>query len=199
MFWRAFLDTIVEMAFWITTLALASMSLAIAQDVPPPSPMRGEGASLKDTMKFIQDKLPGKVNDVVYQHNNITGTDGPSIKESYELSNASADASRCSISFHTRFDSNGRNITDKDDELFLKQVREAVPMQIETIYQQGRARAGQPEVNIKIDPPIFGVVLKSESKVLKTLRFYEDTLADRVSKALQHAVNLCGGGNQEPF
>jgi hypothetical protein len=43
------------------------------------------------------------------------------------------------------------------------------------------------------------VVLKSESKVLKTLRFYEDTLADRVSKALQHAVNLCGGGNQEPF
>jgi hypothetical protein len=26
--------------------------------------------------------------------------------------------------------------------------------------------------------------------------FYDDTLADRVSKALQHAVNLCGGGNQ---
>jgi hypothetical protein len=29
--------------------------------------------------------------------------------------------------------------------------------------------------------------------------FYDETLSDRVSKALQHAVDLCGGGRQDPF
>jgi hypothetical protein len=185
-------------AFWITTLALASMGWAIAQDVPPPPPMRGDAASLQGTMKFIQDKLPGKVNSVLYRHNNISGTDENPIKESFELSNVSADASRCYITFHTRY-SNADKVFDSDGELFLKQVREVVPTQLETVLQRNAAKGGHPEVSFKVDPAIFVVMLKGESKNNKMFRFYDDTLADRVSKALQHAVELCGGGNQEPF
>lgn len=51
---------------WITTLALASMGWAIAQDVPLPPPMQAVAASLEDTMKFIQDKPPGTVNYFIY-------------------------------------------------------------------------------------------------------------------------------------
>jgi hypothetical protein len=29
--------------------------------------------------------------------------------------------------------------------------------------------------------------------------FYDETLCHRVAKALQHAVELCGGGSKEPF
>ena len=98
----------------------------------------------------------------------------------------------------TRY-SNADKVFDSDGELFLKQVREVVPTQLETVLQRNAAKGGHPEVSFKVDPAIFVVMLKGESKNNKMFRFYDDTLADRVSKALQHAVELCGGGNQEPF
>jgi hypothetical protein len=187
-------------ALWITTLALASIGRVVAQDVPPPPPMRGDAASLKDTLKFIQDKLPGKVNYIVYPHDNVAGTDPPPAKRSFELSNVSADASRCYIGFHSRFDNgkNTNNIVDKDSEIFLKQVREIVLMQMDQEVQQATAKAGHPELSFKVDPPVFLVVVKSEHHSMM-FNFYDGTLSDRVSKALQHAVELCGGGNPEPF
>ncbi len=184
---------------WITTLALALMGWATAQDVPPLPPMRGDAASLKDTMKFIQDKLPGRVNYVVYGHDNAAGTDSI-LKRRFELSDVSADASSCHIGYHWRFD-NGKNanIIDRYDELFLKQVREVVLMQMDQQIQRANAKAGHPEQTVKVDPPIFLVVVVRTNGLSMRFNFYDDALADRVSKALQHAVELCGAGNQEPF
>jgi hypothetical protein len=79
---------------------------------PAITPLRGDAASLTDTMKFIQDKLPGKVNYMVYGHDNITGTDGR-ILRSLVVTNVSADAGRCYIGFRSTFD-NGKAITEKD-------------------------------------------------------------------------------------
>ena len=31
------------------------------------------------------------------------------------------------------------------------------------------------------------------------LYFIDSSIADRVAKAMTHAVELCGGGNKEPF
>jgi hypothetical protein len=94
--------------FWIMTLALASMGWAIAQDVPPPPPMKGDAASLADTMKFLQSKLPGKVNYMVYIHNNVTGNDATK-KASTEKSNVSADAGSCRIAYHSLRITDGAN------------------------------------------------------------------------------------------
>jgi len=178
-------------AFWISTLALASIVCVIAQDVPPPPPMRGDAASLKDTMKFIQDKLPGKVNYIVYGHDNVTGVDGTG-KRSFEVNNVSADAGLCSIRFHSRFDNgkNANNVADRDDEIFLKQVREITLMTMDQVVQRADAKAGHPERSNKVD---WG-----EHRAMM-FNFYDETMSDRVSKALQHAVDLCGGGSQEPF
>jgi hypothetical protein len=185
-------------AFWITTLGLAWMVWAIAQDVPPPPPLRGDAASLEDTMKFLQNKLPGKVNYVVYLHDNVAGADLPPIKRSFELSNVSADARGCSIRFHSRFDyGKSTDIRDMDDEILLRQVREIVLGQMDQVVQQAAAKSGHPERSAKIDPPIFLVRVRWVHGMM--FNFYEETLADRVSKALQHAVDLCGGGNPEPF
>ena len=149
-------------------------------------------------MKFIQDKLPGKVNYVVYGHDNIAGTDS-TLKRSFDLSNVTADASRCSIGFHYQFD-NGKNtgIVDKDEEVFLKQAREIVLMQMDQAVQLADAKAGHPERSTKVDPPVFLVVVKNEHHSAM-FNFYDANLSNRVSQALQHAVDLCGGGNQEPF
>jgi hypothetical protein len=185
-------------ALWITTMILASVGCAVGQDVPPPPPMRGDAATLKDTMKFIQDKLPGKVNYILYRHDNIAGTDLPALKQSFELSNVSADAGRCSISGHLRFD-NGQNVVDIDSVILLKEFREITLAQLELVIQREDAKAGRPERSVKVDPPIFTVVGIKHNGDQGQLNFYDETLADRVSKALQHAMELCGGGSQEPF
>jgi hypothetical protein len=48
---------------------------------PAIAPLRGDAASLTDTMKFIQEKPPCTVNYMVYLHDNVAGTQmwgGPS-------------------------------------------------------------------------------------------------------------------------
>jgi hypothetical protein len=186
--------------FSIMTLVLASVGCVIAQDVPPPPPLRGDAASLKDTMKFIQDKLPGKVNYIIYGHDNIAGVDG-TIKRSFEVSNLSADAGLCSIRFHSRFD-NGKkadNIIDRDEEILLKQAHEITLMTMDQVVQRADAKTGHPERSNKIDPPIFLVVVNWGEHRRMMFNFYDESMSDRVSKALQHAVELCGGGNPDPF
>jgi hypothetical protein len=184
--------------FWITTLALVSMSLAIAQDVPPPPPMRGEAASLKDTMRFLQDKLPGKVNYMMYRHDNITGADVRA-KFTFEVWNVSADADQCGIDDHWRITLNEKIKPDEDALVNLKQVREVVVISLDQADQQAAAKNGHPEWSFKIDPPIFSVRAKRDGGQ-SAFDFYDETLANRVATALRHAVDLCGGGgNQEPF
>jgi len=187
---------------WITTLALSSIGRAIAQDVPPLPPLRGDAASLNDTLKFIEKKLPGKVNYAVYAHDSITGADGLQ-KRSFELSDVSTDAGRCYLGFHFRFD-NGKNtgIVEKDYGVFLRLVEEITLTQWDQLLEQANAKAGHPEVSVKVDPAVFLVVVRSKAGspfASMTFNFYDEGLADRVAKALQHAVDLCGGGNQEPF
>ena len=183
--------------FWITALALASNGLGIAQEPPPPPPLRGDAASLQDTMKFLQDKLPNKVNFMVYRHDNIAGADA-TFKQTVEVSNVSADVAQCRIDGHFTQIINGETKRDKDFSMTLKQVQEIVVTSFDQASSKAAASAGHPELSFKIDPSIFEVGGKQKGGY-NVFLFYDGTLTDRVSKALQHAVDLCGGGNQEPF
>jgi hypothetical protein len=123
-----------------------------------------------------------------------------------ELSDVSADAGGCSISFHWRFDTGNQSqtgIVEKDSEVFLKLVQEITVTQWDLLLQQGSAKAGHPEVSVSVEPAVFLVVLKATAGSPSTqnmrFNFYDEDMANRVAKALQHAVDLCGGGHQEPF
>jgi hypothetical protein len=198
--------------FLTTTLALALSGWVKAQDVPPLPPMRGEFASLGDTMRFIQDKLPGKVNYIVYVHDDIAGTDAVPTKRSVESSNVSADAGHCWISFHQHSAPGNDTVTfrhsadiDRDVVIYLKQVREIVLMQADQSLQRSNATRGHPELSVKVDPAVAMVIVRSAggdvqpNQTAVNFQFYDETLSERVSKALQHAVMLCGGGNQDVF
>jgi hypothetical protein len=185
--------------FWTVPLALASMAPALAQEPPAPPPLRGDAASLRDTMKFIQDKLSGKVNYILYWHDNVAGTDGTPVKLSTEVFNVSADAGRCRIDDHWRLIVNGETKRDEDGWVELKQVREVRVASRDQIQQQAAAKAGHPERTARVDPPIFVVILKRSDEKPSVFDFYDETLANRVANALQHAVLLCGGGSQDPF
>jgi hypothetical protein len=134
-------------------VGLLLVATALAQDVPPPPKPQDEGPSLEVTMKFLQDKLPGKVNY-------------------------------------------------KDFSVFpnVKLVQEIVVMPAEQLFKKNESNAGHPELSSTVDPPVFALVVKSSNgEVFNPFWFDDETLAHRVAKALLHAVELCGGGNKEPF
>jgi len=174
-------------------VGIAMASALTAQNAPPQQP-QSDGPSLQDTMKFLQDKIAGKVNYVVYWHNSITGADGTPAKSSIVLDNVSADAEHCSIRYHFR-----NSLVDLYDVMYLKDVREIVFIPLDQSMQQLRAKAGHPEESAKVDPPIFVVNVNSEGKHPLLFSFYDENMSQRVANALQHAVDLCGGGSKEPF
>lgn len=179
-------------------VGLALASALFGQNPPPQQPQEG-GPSLEETMKFLHDKLPGKLYWVIYGHDNIQNTDSV-VKRSVEVSNVNADASRCMVGFHQHFErGNGMSALDSDVEIHMKQVEEISVKQMDDIVHEANAKAGHPERTPKTDPPISVVVLTYGDKPTMEFAFYDENMAERVLTAFQHAVNLCGGGNKEPF
>lgn len=50
-----------------------------------------------------------------------------------------------------------------------------------------------------INPPLTVLLARKASGPRGEFEFMDAGLADRVAKAMTHAVELCGGGNKEPF
>jgi len=185
-------------AFRIAILALAAMGWAVAQDVPPPPKPADEGPSLEATMKFLQDKLPGQVNYIVYVHDNLAGTDGTESR-SDGTSSVYADAGHCRVGYHGRHTVDGASVAEGDQRVLLKQVEDITVMPVEQQLQQASAKAGHPERSSKIEPTVFVLLVNISGGGVHEFNFYDETLCHRVAKALQHAVELCGGGSKEPF
>ena len=90
------------------------------------------------------------------------------------------------------------------------------------IYNRILAQRGHPELTAVYTPPVFVLALKGTKKDAFSYHaqytvgkqaphqddfaadrnqfdFRDEETADRVAKAMLHAVELCGGGNKEPF
>ena len=51
----------------------------------------------------------------------------------------------------------------------------------------------------KVLPDLFVLTTRRPNNQEDVFMFLDETLANRVAKALIHAVELCGGGNKDPF
>ncbi len=171
---------------WVAMLAVSSVELAKGQD-------------LQETMKFLQEKIPGRVNYIVYGQNDLTGTSNGQ-KRTLQLGNVYADLDRCSITFHQHFDNGkGGAPSDNDVEIAFKRVKEVSLGSMAQTVQLANAKTGHPELSVRVEPPIFLVVVKYEPDHSMNFNFYDEAQSERVARALQHAMQLCGGGNQDPF
>lgn len=183
-------------------LALTALifSTFLAQDVPPPPRPKDTGPSLADTMKFIQDRLSeaAHVNFITYAHDNVKGTDW-SIARTTSATNIRADAATCRMDYHWLAKRNDTADEDKDAGFPLKMVREIVVIPLDQRFKQIDAESGHPEISARVDPPIFVVWIKRSDGASNEINLYDEGLANRVAKALTHAVELCGGGNKDPF
>ncbi len=172
-------------------------------NVQPASAQTNGNPSLEVTMKFIQDKLNeiGTVNFAGYVHDSADGSDGVQ-KFSGTISNAVANPSACSFSYHRLVFNNGRKEHNENVVINLRDVQNISVLPDEQDWQNYLVRVGDTTKTVKDVPNIIALVIKLKNGNDPAIRFYEQEMADRVAKAMVHAVELCGGGRgsaPEPF
>src|ERR1035437_3239059 len=184
----------------------AELSAIQAQGAAPTSPPAAgtpvaSGPTLEVTMKFIQDKLNtiGTVNFAGYVHDSANNTDGVQ-KFSAAISNAATNPGACALSYHRLVINNSSREHDENVVINLRDVQSIAVLPDEQDWQMYLVRSGDTTKTVKDVPEISSLVIKLNNGKDPTLRFYEQDLADRVAKAMVHAVELCGGGPKpEPF
>jgi hypothetical protein len=190
----------------ILAVVLAGATALAQQSVPPPPQPAADkpavnGPSLEVTLKFIQDKLNtvGTVNFAGYVHDSANNTDGVQ-KFSATISNAAANPGMCTLSYHRLVINNGSREHDENVVINLRDVQSIAVLPDEQDWQMYLVRSGDTTKTVKDVPEISALVIKLTNGKDPTIRFYEQELADRVAKAMVHAVELCGGGPKpEPF
>jgi hypothetical protein len=187
---------------FLVVLTVSATSAQEKKTVPPPPKPADEGPSLEVTMKFIQEKFnsAGPVNHIVYYHDNVEDRDW-AIKWNIEITRVNADAGACRVDFHRRVEEDESVTENADHSFVLKDVQEIAVMTMEQIKKNAATTHGQPAWSFKVDPPVFVLqVRKQGMKETDEFPLFDEQLANRLAKAMVHAVELCGGGSKpEPF
>jgi len=169
--------------------------------VPPPPMPAADSPSLAVTMQFIQDKMneQGKINYTLRTHDNASGEDWPVYQISIYATNVIADPATCRITWHKVTTNGGKVGIDKDFSLDLRNV---LTLEVRTSTYEAKMEDtanGHPELDKRQDPPYFTVTAKLKGNTETPLFFSSEEMANRIAKAMVHAVELCGGGDKEPF
>jgi hypothetical protein len=181
--------------------AIQSHGAAPATAVVTASTPATNGPTLEVTMQFIQDKLNavGTVNFAGYVHDASENTDGVQSFSS-TTSNVVANPGACSLSYHRLVFNNGSKEHNENVFISLRDVDRISVLPDEQDWQMYLIKTGDTAKTVHDVPNISALVIKLNNGKDPTIRFYEQELADRVAKALVHAVELCGGGPKpEPF
>jgi len=195
--------------------------IAIAQRIvtPPPKPPQ-DGPSLQATMKFIQDKLKGLGN--VHYATKAQADDTSQWADRFQpaFQELVADPSTCELT--SRSVVHGDKEYNWTDNLNFREVEKIEVMPLADFVNREHIQHGNPELLEIITPTVFSVNLvmatgktehhhfiatakigepSLEDTENKTwaLTFPDEETANRVAKAMVHAVEMCGGGNKEPF
>lgn len=157
--------------------------------------------SLEITMKFIQDKLNeiGSVNYTVTFYDPSGSFTGGG-RMSVEKHNVVADPVKCQISYHATVEIDHEAQPQTDYSFPLREVRSIVVMKAEKWIQDYGAGADHPGVTVTVSPEIYFLVARRIKGNEDRFAFNDEEMANRVAKALIHAVDLCSASNQpDPF
>jgi hypothetical protein len=186
--------------------SLFSLSMLPAQDVPPP-PRPADGPSKEVTMKYIQDRL----NSIDFSYTmRLT-----SFQETYRLkvSDAAADAQGCKLSFQVietptppvfgggpieyRTAASFRDI----GKLTVQPAGDSKMEFVPKVYVLNIKMAPGKTAHDHFRSTQDGKVTEGdrEDDELPLHIFRDEELAQRMAKAIVHAVELCGGGDKDPF
>jgi hypothetical protein len=178
---------------------------------PPSAVPVDNGPSLAETMQFIQDKLNdiGKIAFIAILQDTSNESNGSTWNQTIqnEISNVITDQNQCRISYHWKTTNQGspywekriRTSKDENDVFLMRDVHEIVLKPFEQDRNELYAKMGSSAIVLSTIPSITVLVVRRAHGEENTFYFNEVDLADRVAKAMLHAVELCGGGNKDKF
>jgi hypothetical protein len=212
---------LITMCFVVLALnaAIAQHKKAISRQAQPTD----NGPSLEVTTKFIQDKLAeqGILHFILYMHNNQSGHDD-SAQRSYEVASLNFDSANCKFESHYKI-----IITDGWTTgmrvLSFQSIKQVQVIPAGDWWTQELTDEGYPMKTVRVEPPLFmlslgkphnepGTTCKTNDqpvacpdptwtdRLSMTWSFHDEDTANRVAKAVVHAIEICGGGSApEPF
>ncbi len=173
-----------------------------AQKLAVPGSQPGStGPSLEVTMRFIQNKLnnQGTFSYIVSARDEVTGQTSKNSWQTEE-SNFVADPGNCRISYHNKAVRNGATKQNELTSISLNTVESVSVITAEETLKPAHAHAGSHNLSYRVEPAFFVLRIQREETLFDDLAFHDEGMANRVAKAMLHAVDLCGGGpNEEPF
>lgn len=158
------------------------------------------GPSLSATVTFIQQKLNqiGPLQFANYVHDNASGQDWI-VQKYFEVSNVKPYTDNCGITYHSTVKNNGKVTGDSDAGIPFRQADDVTILPIEQVWKELDSKDGNTTWTYRPDPAVWVLRVRRGDGTFNELDFTDQTMADRVAKALVHAIELCGGGNKDPF
>jgi hypothetical protein len=214
------------MIWSLETMLLRIINSSLLVVVGLAAPMLGEtgallaatsgasGPSIDVTMKFIQEKLNEQGEITYYVRDGSDGSDSPT-PMLHSSTNVRADTGTCRISYHLKEayrgsdgvggekwffapDKAGDPIPDRDVSFNLSDVQ-SITVKTGEAYTVNRLSRIGISMQAKVLPDLFVLTTRRPNNQEDVFMFLDEMLANRVAKALIHAVELCGGGNKDPF
>jgi hypothetical protein len=178
----------------VSILGSIAFTLSAQQAVAPPPRSVDNGPSLSTTMQFIQARLneQGKMSWTTHYHDSADNTNW-TYQFTFEAGKVVADASACTIAYHYTIVRDGVQISDSDASLNLHDVQDVTLTTGDQRQNKNDTAAGHPTWNAKVDPPVFDLIVRTKENVEFYFFFFNEDTANRVTKAMGHAVELCGG------
>ncbi|MGA3160753.1 MAG: hypothetical protein ABSC77_06010 [Terracidiphilus sp.] len=187
---------------FVVSLAALLSAPALAQTavLSPPKPA-DNGPSLAVTMNYLQDKLSGigKVSFVTFYQNTTDNSNGSNIMTN-EVSHAVANINPCRVTNHWKSTNGGATLMDIDAGIPLRDVIDITVKPFTQYQTELDASLGNPNfVTTSTNPALSALLVHRAHGVVNLFPFTDADAANRVAKAMVHAVELCGGGNKDPF
>jgi hypothetical protein len=192
---------ITPVLFFVLFFAVLPGGRAVAQQASAPTLQpAASGPTLAATMQFIQEKLSelGQVNYAAYNHDNADGKNWTSQFSTVDT-NVVADPAACRISYHEKRTREGAVTADADYNFSLAEIQSVITEPREQLLKKVNTANGHPTWDARIDPPVTMLVAQKAEDTEWYFYFIDGAMAERVANAMNHAVELCGGGKKEPF
>ena len=171
-------------------LAAALLVLAV------PSQAFAAGKTLKETMTFLRESLagPGEISYSIKMHDSADGADWSQAMTGH-ASSVKYDAANCTLSYHWRTTSDGKQIQDFDSTWYLANGRKVSLASREEEIRTQATSGGHPTWTAIVSPSIW-VVTVTFKDTSGVANFTSKEKAEKFVRAVDHAMELCGADKE---
>jgi hypothetical protein len=131
----------------------------------------------------------------IFQNSDGSPSRNP-ILYSQKVTHAAANLPSCLLHFERRSTTDGV-AKENTEAISFRRVEKLEVARVEDI--QHRLSTSQLGKTVKVDPGVYRLTITWLGGGQSFLFFRDEEIANRIAKAMNHAVELCGGGSKDPF